>query len=102
MRNRDAAHCSGEFAANAVMLDHCRKHPPLRRDGPVAVVAAKNISTVAKQIQLDGSGSTSSDGKPLSYSWQVVAGTPSASITSGNTANPSVQFDSGFGAYIFQ
>ncbi len=71
-------------------------------NGPVAVVSDKNTSAVAKQIQLDGSGSKSSDGKPLSYSWQLVSGSPSATIAGGNTATPIVQFDGGFGAYSFQ
>jgi phospholipase C len=93
----------GSGSASKLILDPATGLPAgSSTAGPVAVVATKNVSTVAKQIQLDGSASTSSDGKPLSYSWQVVAGSPSASITGGISANPSVQFDSGFGAYIFQ
>src|SRR5438034_251522 len=36
--------------------------------------------------------STSEDGSPLSYSWSVPQGSPSAAITGWNTATPAVTF----------
>jgi len=67
-----------------------------------AIAVPKNATTIARQLQLDGTASTSFDGKPLSYQWTGVPGTPQAAIVQANTASPLVQFSSGRGAYMFQ
>jgi nicotinate dehydrogenase subunit B len=67
-----------------------------------AIAGPKNATAIARQLQLDGTASTSFDGKPLSYHWTGVPGTPQAAILHGDTASPIVQFGSGRGAYTFQ
>jgi len=62
-----------------------------------ASAGPKNASVTARQITLDGSASASADGSPLTYSWSIPYGSPSASILQGNTATPSVQFSGGRG-----
>jgi phospholipase C len=71
--------------------------------GPVttAVANPKNATLATKFFQLDGSTSTSFDGKPLTYQWTAAAGSPSPSIIGSNTATPSVEFSSGAGLYSF-
>jgi|ERR1051326_1717364 hypothetical protein len=64
-----------------------------------AIAGPKNATAIARQFQLDGTGSTSFDGKPLSYPWTGVPGNLQAAILQGNTASPFVQFGSGRGAY---
>jgi phospholipase C len=66
-----------------------------------AVAGPKNTTSTVNQIQLDGTKSTSFDGKPLMYQWGLVSGSPTAAISNGNTATPLVQFDAGTGAYTF-
>jgi hypothetical protein len=66
-----------------------------------AVASPKNAVVTQNQVQLNGSGSTSADGKPLTYAWTVTAGSPSASISGANTANPLVQLSGGIGIYSF-
>jgi hypothetical protein len=67
-----------------------------------AVAQPKNSTTGAREIQLDGTGSVSYDGKPLQYGWQVVRGYGSASIQHATSAKPDVQFASGPRLYAFQ
>ncbi len=67
----------------------------------VAVAGPKGLSVVARAISLDGSASTSADGKPLAFAWSVPQGSPSAAIMGGNTATPTVQFSQGRGMYTF-
>jgi PKD domain len=79
--------------------------PPNRCVAPgktAAIAGPKNATVVSREIQLDGSTSTSSDGKPLTYQWTIPRGSPSAVIYHGNSATPSVQFSQGRGAYTFQ
>jgi len=66
-----------------------------------AVAGPKNATATQNQFQLDGTASTSFDGKPLEYQWFLVAGSLSAAISAANTATPLVQFNSGPGAYSF-
>lgn len=61
----------------------------------------KNATVTQKQFQLDGTASTSADGKPLTYQWTVPAGSPVAAILNANTATPTVQFEHGQGTYVF-
>lgn len=68
----------------------------------VAVAGPRNVTVTSRQIQLDGSQSTSADGKPLIYLWTVSQGSPSAAIWGGTTATPTVQFAQGRGTYTFQ
>jgi phospholipase C len=99
-------------SAKAVYLDPSKgtvtSPPPSTGGGttpPTAVTVAvanpKNATVTQKQFQLDGTGSTSADGKPLTYQWTVQPGTPTAPIFGANTATPTVQFFSGSGTYVF-
>jgi hypothetical protein len=78
---------------------------PANRCGPAvktkAVADPKNATVVSGEIQLDGSTSTSADGKPLTYQWTIPQGSPSAAILHGNLAIPTVQFSQGRGLYTF-
>ena len=67
-----------------------------------AVASPKGITVNTRQYQLNGSQSTSVDGKPLTYAWSIPQGQgfPSAGISQGNTATPVVQFG-GSGLYTF-
>ena len=67
-----------------------------------AVAGPKNVTVVSHDFRLDGSLSTSSDGKPLTYQWTIPQGSPSAAIYGGNTATPSVQFSQRGAVYTFQ
>jgi len=67
----------------------------------VAVANPKNATVNQKQFQLDGTGSTSADGKPLTYQWTLQAGSPTAGIFGATTATATVQFFSGSGTYVF-
>ena len=58
-------------------------------------------TTRRASIQLDGSQSTSSDGKPLTYVWSFPQGYPAAAISHGNSATPIVTF-SMRGTYRFE
>ena len=68
----------------------------------VAVAGPKDTTVTSRSIQLDGSKSTSADGKPLTYQWSTPQGSPSAAILGGTTATPSVQFTQGHVTYTFQ
>jgi PKD domain len=68
----------------------------------LAVAGPKNITATSRSIQLDGSKSTSVDGKALTYLWTVPQGGPLAAILGGTTASPTVQFSQGRGLYTFQ
>jgi endo-1,4-beta-xylanase len=65
-----------------------------------AVAGPKNATATQNQIQLDGSASTSFDGKPLTYQWTQTTG-PTASIGGANSSTPMVQLVSGAGTYQF-
>jgi hypothetical protein len=67
-----------------------------------AVAGPKNVTVTSRQTQLDGSQSTSADGKPLTYLWTIPQGSPLAAISGGTTATPTVQFAQGRGTYTFQ
>ena len=73
--------------------------PPVA--GTVAVAGPKNATVTTRVFQLDGTGSASADGKPLSFSWTIPAGAPLAGITGGGTATPTVQFGQGRATYTF-
>jgi hypothetical protein len=78
--------------------------PPNRCQAPAttrAIADPKNATTTSREIQLDGSMSTSSDGKPLTFDWSIPSGSPSAAILHGSTATPAVQFTQGRGLYTF-
>jgi phospholipase C len=66
-----------------------------------AVANPKNASVTSRQFQLDGTASTSFDGKPLTYSWTLAPGSLSAAILGGTMATPTIQFGSNRGAYTF-
>ncbi|MBV9398125.1 MAG: phospholipase [Bryobacterales bacterium] len=68
----------------------------------MAVASPKNSTVVTRSFQLDGSASTSFDGKPLTYQWTIPSGSVQAGISGANTAKPTVQFGIGRGSYAFQ
>jgi phospholipase C len=100
---------SGAGTAQATILDPAtgtvvNDRTPVPVVGPgttTAVAGPKNATATTNQFQLDGTKSTSFDGKPLTYQWALITGGPSASISNGNTATPLVQFNSGAGTYPF-
>jgi hypothetical protein len=60
--------------------------------GPGAATSIANMfQTVSSLISLDASRSTSLNAGALTYSWTVSPGFPSAAMTGGNTATPSLQ-----------
>jgi hypothetical protein len=69
---------------------------------PTAVAGPKDLNTFAKQIQLDGTKSTSSAGGQLTYRWAMAQGSPVAAIANANTATPTVQFPTGPAPYVFE
>lgn len=69
---------------------------------PTAVAGPKDLNTFAKQIQLDATKSTSSDGGQLIYRWAMAQGSPVAAIANANTATPTVQFPTGPAPYVFE
>jgi hypothetical protein len=68
----------------------------------VAIAGPKDVTVTSRQIQLDGSQSTSADGKLLTYLWTIPQGSPLAAISGEATATPTVQFAQGRGTYTFQ
>lgn len=76
--------------------------PPVPQVQTVAVAGPKNTTATLRAIQLDGSKSTSADGKTLTYLWTIPQGNPLAAILGGNTATPTVQFSQGRATYTFQ
>jgi hypothetical protein len=68
----------------------------------VAVAGPKNATVLTRQFQLDGTGSMSIDGKPLSYQWSIPSGNPIAAILGGDNVTPTVQVSGFRGAYTFQ
>ncbi len=100
---------SGGATARAVFLDPATgtvlSDPPGGGTIPSPAVTAavanpKNATVTQKQFQLDGSASTSFDGKPLTYQWTVMPGSLPAAILGANTATPTIQFSTG-GSYAF-
>ena len=77
--------------------NRCKPAGPLT----VAVAGPKNLVATSRVVQLDGTQSTSADGKPLSFLWNIPQGSPSASISGGSTATPTVQLTVR-GTYTFQ
>lgn len=79
--------------------------PPKRCSGAAtttAIAGPKNTTVISREMRLDGTKSTSSDGNPLTYLWTVAQGSPSAAIYGGNSATPSVQFSQRGAVYVFQ
>jgi hypothetical protein len=68
----------------------------------MAVAAPKNTTVTAASIYLDGTGSTSADGKSLTYSWTVPMGSPGVAMSGASTAMPTIQFSKTRGTYQFQ
>jgi hypothetical protein len=66
-----------------------------------AIAGPKNATVATREFQLDGSKSTSADGKPLTYAWTIPKGSPQAAILGGTTAKPTVQFSNTAGIYMF-
>src|SRR5579884_307188 len=69
--------------------------------GPGGATSTTNtFQIVTNVVSLDASKSTTSNGGSLSYSWSISPGFPSASMTGGNTATPTIQLPSQ-GTYQF-
>ncbi|MGD1091783.1 MAG: PKD domain-containing protein [Bryobacteraceae bacterium] len=66
----------------------------------VAVANPKNVSVPQAIFQLDGTASTSADGKPLVFAWSLAPTSLPAVIVNANTATPTVQFGQK-GTYVF-
>jgi phospholipase C len=66
-----------------------------------AVAGPKNMTTLSPAVQLDGTQSTSADGKPLTYAWTESTASPTAIIVGASTASPQVQLVGGPGVYTF-
>jgi PKD domain len=66
-----------------------------------AIAGPKDATVLIRQVTLDGSASTSADGKPLTYYWTLASGSLPAAITQSTTATPVVSFGSGRGSYTF-
>ena len=62
----------------------------------------KDEAVTSRSIQLDGTQSTSADGKDLTYVWTIPRGYPSAAISGATTATPTVQFSLTRGTYVFK
>lgn len=67
----------------------------------LAVAGPKNLNAGSRVVQLDGTLSTSADGKPLAFAWTIPQGFPSAAISGSTTATPIVQLTVR-GTYQFQ
>ena len=67
-----------------------------------AAAGPKDTTVTLRSIQLDGTQSTSEDGSPVRYFWSIPQGSPSAAISGGNTATPTVTFSMIRGTYTFQ
>lgn len=66
-----------------------------------AVAGPKDATVFTRTFQLDGSKSTSADGKPLTYAWTIPAGSPQAGLLGTGTSTPTVQFGQGRSTYTF-
>ena len=99
-------------AAKALILDPSSGNPASGSTGgsggggtpaltTAAVANPKNATVTQRQYQLDGTASTSADGKLLIYAWTLTPGSPAAAINGANTATPTVQFASGTNNYSF-
>lgn len=62
--------------------------------GPGATSNPNSFQTSTKQITLDASGSTSSSGGALTYSWKTAPGSDPAGLIGANTAEVTAQFPS--------
>jgi polygalacturonase len=69
---------------------------------PVAIAGPKNATVTSRELTLDGTASTSGDGKPLTYMWSIPPGGQPAAILYADTALPTIQFSVPRGIYTFQ
>ena len=56
-------------------------------NAPVAVITGPASAWVGDPVRLDGSGSHDAMGRPLTYSWKLLAG-PAATLAAIDTASP--------------
>jgi phospholipase C len=67
-----------------------------------AVAGPKGLTTKALTVQLDGTGSTSSDGQPLTYQWSVASRSlPAVFLSNSSAGIAMVELSGGPGNYIF-
>lgn len=92
----------GEIIGSAVSAEG-EPHAFLATPQPrtMAVASPRALTTIARQITLDGTASISGDGKPLTFQWSIPQGSPSASILQGTTDAPTVQFGQSHTVYTF-
>ena len=79
--------------------------PPVRCTAGAKTMASaspKNLTVATRSFQLDGTKSTSADGRPLTYLWTLAQGSLPAAILQGTTSTPTVQFGLPRGIYTFQ
>jgi outer membrane protein OmpA-like peptidoglycan-associated protein len=69
--------------------------------GPVAD-AGPNRTLYNTQFSLNGTGSFSPAGLPLTYAWRFVSGPGAAAIDNPGSATPNVTVTGSFGEYIFE
>ena len=69
--------------------------------GPGGTNSTNSFQTTVNQVNLDASGSTSSNAGTLTYTWSIPAGSPTAGISfpGGNSAKPFIQLSSGQQTY---
>jgi hypothetical protein len=67
--------------------------------GTIAVLGPRNLQTSQNEIALSTFGSRSGNGN-LTYSLRPLQG--SAAVLGGDTPNPRVQFQGGYGYYTFE
>jgi hypothetical protein len=92
---------SGSTDPTNILYNNCTAvtTPPVTGK-TVAVANPKNISAPQAILQLDGTASTSVDGKPLVFAWTLAPTSLPAVIVNANTATPTVQFGQK-GIYVF-
>jgi hypothetical protein len=98
----DAAKTMQEvLAAAAPIIRNCPDGGgPMGEPRTTAVLLPKNLTTIDRQVRLDASTSTSANGQPLTYQLRSISG--SASVLQANSDRPTVQFNGGFGDYVFE
>jgi len=66
-----------------------------------AVANPKNAQTTVLNMTLDGSGSSSYNGQPLTYLWTVASSSQAVQLNNATSATPTVTFLGGPGTYTF-